>query len=178
MNATRLFASTLLVSLAALPARAQYLSPVAMRASDVPASLSRTTSRANPSVAASRDTFPALPESHPVRTIVGGIAGGVAGTFLGLGIGAGMAKGCHGELCEIGPALLGIAIGESVGLSLGAHLGSGSTRHEHILLTSLTSAGILVAGAFMGAGMGQGGAIMVPLTPALQLAVALAIEGR
>lgn len=177
MNATRLFASTLLVSLATPPARAQYLSPVAMRASDVTTALA-TTQPANASATALRDTLPPLPESHPVRTIVGGIAGGVAGTFLGLGIGAGLAQGCHGEFCGFAPVLLGIAIGESVGLSVGAHLGSGSTRHENIFLTSLTSVGILVAGTFLGAGIGQSGAIMVPVTPALQIAAALAIERR
>ena len=175
MNATRLFVSALLVPLVARPASAQYLAPVVVRAPGVTTSLA-TTQPANARATALRDTLPALPESHPVRTIVGGIAGGVAGSILGLGIGAGLAQGCHGEFCGFAPVLLGIAIGESVGLSVGAHLGSGSTRHENIFLTSLTSAGILVAGTFLGAGIGQRGAIMVPITPALQLAVALAIE--
>ena len=178
MNATRLFASITLVSLAALPARAQYLSPVAMRASDAATSLSRTSHPANASVAASRDTLPAFRETHPVRTIVGGVLGGVVGAFAGGMLGAASAAGCKGEFCGLSGIVLGGALGESIGLSLGAHLGSGSSRHDNIILTSLTSAGILVAGTFLGAGMGQSGSIMVPVVPALQLAVALAIEGR
>ena len=75
MNAIRLFASTMLASLVALPAGAQYLSPVAMRASDVTTALSRAPHPANSSVAAPRDTLPARPAAFSWRGTCGAIAG-------------------------------------------------------------------------------------------------------
>jgi hypothetical protein len=166
-----------LVLVVSLPGRAQQLAPSALRASDV----ALTEHGAMPFVAAARarDTLPTRRrEISPVGTVLGGIAGGVAGTFVGLLAGSSLSEGCQGEMCQFGPVILGGVIGESVGLALGAHLGSRSTNHGHVLGTALTSAGIAVVGAVMGAGIGRAGMMLVPLTPAFQLAAALAIEAQ
>ena len=116
----------------------------------------------------------------PLGTIVGGTVGGVVGVFLGAFVAEGISKGCQGEDCGLLNAILGVGIGEALGVGIGAHVGSGSHELDRLLLTSLTSVGILVGGTVVGAGLSHAGvgAIMIPLTPALQLAAALAIESR
>ena len=113
---------------------------------------------------------------NPVGGVIGGVLGGVLGTFAGAFLGGATAEGCQGEDCGLVNVILGAGIGESIGVGLGAHVGSGSQRHENILLTSLTSAGILVGGTLLGVAMNNAGVVMLPLTPALQLAATLAIE--
>ena len=174
MTASKLILSMMFLPLAALPSEAQRLAPVALRGSDAPM-MSALPESASP-LAARRDTQPAPRRINPVGGVVGGVLGGVVGTFAGAYIGGLTAAGCQGEDCGLLNVILGAGIGESIGVGLGAHLGSGSQRHENIVLTSLTSAGILVGGTLLGVAMNNAGVVMLPLTPALQLAATLAIE--
>ena len=178
MTAIRsLLTTSLGLLLAALPGEAQQLAPLAVRASGV-ALIDRNATSAV-AVATARDTLPTpRREISPVRTILGGVTGGVVGTFVGLLAGGAASQGCHGDMCQFGPILLGAAIGESIGLAAGAHVGSRSSNHGHVLTSAVASAGIAVAGTFVGAGLASVSGLMVPLTPALQLAAALAIESH
>lgn len=181
MTATRTMLSTsFALLLTALSSEAQRLAPLAMRASEAaPIDRGATSAAVEATV---RDTLPTpRREISPVGTILGGVAGGVVGTFAGILTGGAIARGCQGEMCGLGPVLLGSVIGESVGLAAGAHLGSRSSRHEHVVASALASTGVLIAGVFLGAGIarvGGPGVVMVPVTPALQLAAALAIESH
>jgi hypothetical protein len=175
MTATKLILSMLFLPLAALPSEAQRLAPVALRASDSP--MTSVLPESSSPLAARRDTQPVARRTiNPVGGVIGGVLGGVVGTFAGAFIGSATAEGCQGEDCGLLNVILGAGIGESIGVGLGAHVGSGSQRHENILLTSLTSAGILVGGTMLGVAMNNAGVVMLPLTPALQLAATLAIE--
>jgi hypothetical protein len=166
--------SALFSSLAAVPSRAQYLAPVAARPLAVV-----STVRPGSDNAPSRDTLAGVRrEISPVGTIIGGVMGGVAGAVVGVAIASRTTMNCHGEFCGFGEALLGFGLGESIGLAVGAHVGSRSPRHENIFLTSLSSVGILVGGVLGAVALDHAGGagIMIPVTPALQLAAALAIE--
>lgn len=175
MTASKLILSAMFLSLAALPCAAQRLSPLALRGSDAPM-MTASPESVSPLVAR-RDTQPTPSRTiNPVGGVIGGVLGGVVGTFAGAFLGAATAEGCQGEDCGLVNVILGAGIGESIGVGLGAHVGSGSQRHENLVLTSLTSTAILVGGTALGLAMSDGGAIMLPLTPALQLAAALAIE--
>lgn len=186
MTAPRLLLSTLLIPLFVLPSGAQRVAPVALRAADASPPVIAAPVGApflGGPVAIARDSVPEpIRETSTVGTVVGGVVGGVAGTFLGAVIGAGANNGCQGDLCGLEGALLGVLIGEPLGLGIGSHIGSRSHRHENIALTSLTSVAILVGGVLAGVGLsnlaGSAGMLMIPLTPALQLATAVAIEGR
>jgi hypothetical protein len=170
-------AAFLSLSLAPVPSRAQYLAPVAVR----PLAAAPTTS-AGAVPATTRDTLAeARREISPVGTIVGGVVGGVVGSLIGLAIASRTHMSCQGDdFCGLGEGLVGFSLGEPIGLAVGAHLGSRSTHPENIYKTSLASAGILVGGVLTAVGLSQvgGAAIMVPLTPAFQLAAALAIESH
>jgi hypothetical protein len=164
------------LALAAVPTRAQYLAPVAVRPLAAP-----STVRPGSDAVASRDTLAAAGrEISPVGTIIGGAVGGVAGALLGVAIAAQASRGCQGEFCGLGEGIIGFGLGESIGLAVGAHIGSRSPRHENIFLTSLSSVGILVGGVLGAVALDRAGGagIMIPLTPALQLAAALAIESH
>jgi Na+/H+ antiporter NhaA len=117
-----------------------------------------------------------------VQTALGGFAGGAVGTVLGMAIGAAVSQGCHGEFCELPGIVLGMSLGESIGLATGANIASRSHRPERIVLTSLASVGILAGGAFASKSLSRrnvnAGAIMTPIIPALQLAAAVAIESH
>lgn len=179
MTASTLILSMILLPLAALPSEAQRLAPVAARGMN--ASMSNDAPKPVSPLVARRDTLLSPPRTmNPVGAVIGGVLGGVVGTFAGAFIGAATAEGCHGEECGLWNAIIGAGIGESIGVGLGTHVGSRSQRHENIVLTSLTSASILVGGFAAGIGMGKMGVggIMIPLTPAVQLAVAMAIESR
>lgn len=177
MTATRLLLTLMLLPCVARPSEAQRLAPVAVRALDVAPLNVAEQPGATFSAASPADTLPEPRRAiSPVGTIIGGVAGGVVGAFVGLALGARSAEGCHGEECGLLNAILGFALGESLGVGVGAHLGSRSTRHENVILTTLTSTAILVGGTFLGAAMQQAGAVMVPLTPAMQLTAAWAIE--
>jgi hypothetical protein len=174
--------AVLLVPVVTMPGRAQYLAPMAARQLDTTESaFILPSTRPTSDAAAPADTLPAVRrEGSPIGTIVGGVIGGVAGALIGVGIAEHSTRGCHGELCGLGEALLGFSLGESLGLAVGAHVGSGSRRPENLAVTSMTSVGILVGGALVAAALSPVGAsaIMLPLTPALQLAAAVAIECR
>jgi hypothetical protein len=182
MTVSRLLLSTLLVPLLAMPSGAQRIAPVALRVFNgapmpVDASagtLSTASLGANPEPVRERSVM---------RTVIGGVMGGALGTLVGGMIGSNARSGCQGDLCGIEGALLGVLIGEPLGLAIGAHIGSGSPRHERMLLTSLASAGILVGGVAAGLGVSQigsngAGAIMIPVTPLLQIITAVAIEAH
>jgi len=183
MTASRLLLTMMLGMCVARPSEAQRLAPaapVALRQADMPFVAVVERPGAPLAVrAASADTIP-VPEREisQIGTIIGGVGGGLVGAALGLAIGAGSAEGCHGDMCGLGNVVLGLAIGESLGVGIGSHLGSRSPHHGNVVLTTLTSAAILVGGTMLGAAMQQGGAIMIPLTPAMQLAAAWAIESH
>lgn len=175
MTASKLILSMILLPLAAIPSGAQRLAPVALRGADSP--MTSVLPESTSPLAARRDTQPVARRTiNPVGGVIGGVLGGVVGTFAGAFVGAATAEGCQGEDCGLLNVILGAGIGESIGVGLGAHVGSGSQRHENILLTSLTSASILVGGTMLGVAMNNAGVVMLPLTPALQLAATLAIE--
>jgi hypothetical protein len=179
--ARTLLSSSLVFLLAALPSEAQQLAPLAVRAWGAAPMDGSTTSVV--AFATVRDALPTAGRRiSPVGTIVGGVAGGVVGTLAGILAGSSMSEGCRGETCQLVPVVLGAVIGESVGLATGAHIGSRSSSHGHIVASAFASAGIVIAGAFVGAGLsgvaGPLGMVMVPVTPALQLATALAIESH
>ena len=169
-----------LTALAPVPSRAQYLAPALARQLDAehqaavsaPPALSTTSDMQEPK----RWTDGAL------QTAVGGFVGGTVGTLVGMAVGAQRAHGCQGDFCGVGAIVLGMSLGESIGLATGANIASRSHRPERIVLTSLTSAAILVGGAYASAGLSRGngnaGRIMIPLIPALQLAAAVAIESH
>ena len=171
----RRFASVLLVPALALPAAAQRLAPLGPRAADAsPASRGADT----PGAAARGTTRAPDPGFDRTRTIIGGVVGGAAGAAIGLWIAGDVNRDCGGDLCGLPEAAAGFLIGESLGLAIGAHVGARSTHHGRLALTALSSAGILVGGVLVGAVTGPVGLIMIPLTPALQLAAAAAIESR
>lgn len=177
MTASKLILSMMFMLVAALPGEAQRVEPMAARAAD--ASMMMLVLDRVPMAA--RDTEPA---AHPTISsdgvLVGGVLGGLIGGVAGMYLGAAIRDGCQGDFCGLEGAVLGIGIAEPLGLAIGAHLGSGSTRHERILLTAATSAAILVGGTLLGAAAGQAAGpvalVMIPLIPALQVAAAVAIE--
>jgi hypothetical protein len=181
MTTSRLLLSALLVPVLAVPSGAQRVTAVALRASDA-GSMPFEARSAAPYAAAPDTVLEPAREISPVRTILGGVVGGVAGTFLGMVVGVAASQGCQGDLCGLTGALAGMLIGEPLGLAIGAHVGSRSRQHDRVMLTSLASAGILVGGLIAGVELGRlnggVGSIMIPLTPALQLATAMAIEGH
>lgn len=185
MIAKRLLVAGLLALGAAQQVEAQRLAPLAPVATSSPSEMEIVpvgiAEHADAPIAlrrASRDTLPTPRALSRTGAMIGGIGGAVAGALLGTAIGAGTAQGCHGEFCGLAEAALGFAMGESLGLAVGTHLGSGSREHGNIVLTTLTSAVILVGGTMLGASAGRAGVIMVPLTPALQLMSVWAIENR
>ncbi|MEP6620372.1 MAG: hypothetical protein ABJE47_13695 [bacterium] len=105
--------------------------------------------------------------------VVAGLVGGAGGLLAGAAVGREIAAGCHGEFCGLGPLILGGLIGESFGLALGAHLGSGSTRGDRLALSTLAAAGIMTGTVLASLG---GGVVILPLAPLLQLASVYAIE--
>jgi hypothetical protein len=168
--------SALLLSLAVVPTGAQYLAPVGVR----PLGAASTMPPSRDTISSADTLADARREISPVGTIIGGAVGGVAGALVGVAIASRTSQGCVGEFCGLGEALIGFGLGESIGLAIGAHVGSRSTRHENIFLTSLSSVGILVGGVLAAVALDRAGGagIMIPLTPALQLAAALAIESH
>lgn len=86
-----------------------------------------------------------------------------------------LARGCHEDLCGPVQAAFAGLVGESLGLAIGAHLGSGSTSGDRLILSSLTSVGIMTGGVLASL---AGGVVVLPLTPVLQLAAAYAIESH
>jgi uncharacterized membrane protein YoaK (UPF0700 family) len=167
----------LLVPLLVMPSGAQHVAPMALRASDAePMPFAPRT--ATPFAAAADTLSELIREPSRMGTIVGGVVGGALGTFAGLALAERSTRGCHGELCGLEEALVGILIGEPLGMAIGAHIGSGTGRHERVIMTSLASMGILAGGVLAGVGLSHmgAGAIMIPLTPILQLATVVAIE--
>jgi hypothetical protein len=109
---------------------------------------------------------------HVGRAVAGGLAGGLVGAAAGAYVGARSATGCRGELCRLGPAALGLAIGESIGVGVGTHLGAGGRGNMGVavLVSSISgAAGILISAA--------SGGVLIPLVPVLQVAVVLGMEG-
>jgi hypothetical protein len=168
--------AALLVPLAAAPSAAQYATPVAVRRLEAPATM-----HVSGTLAAPVDTLPqSCREISAVGTIVGGAVGGAVGALVGIGIASRTNRSCTGEFCGLGEGLVGFGLGESIGLAVGAHLGSRSPRAENVVFSSVASVGILVGGVLAAVALERvdGGVIMIPLTPAFQLAAALAIESH
>jgi hypothetical protein len=175
MTVSRLLISALLTSLLAMPGAAQRSAPAALRMSDAPAVALdpwRGESRASAST-----TLPSA-ERQPgtMGGILGGLGGVVIGTLVGTLVGAQASQGCHGEDCQLVGMGLGVIMIEPVALAVGAHLGSRSTRHDRLLLTSVASLGLMAGAVYTAAALPPGGMIALPLIPALQLITVLAIE--
>jgi hypothetical protein len=140
------------LQLVAVPGRAQYLAPVAVR----PLAAAAIT----------RQDVDAVPRRDTLTDA------------RGLAIASRTHMDCHVDYCGLAEGALGLGLGESIGLALGAHLGSRSTHSAHIVTTALSSVVIAAGGTFAALMLGEGGVIMVPFTPALQLAVALMVESH
>lgn len=163
-----------LLPLVAVPSEAQYLAPSAVR----PLTAAAAEGSAVGAVA-SRDTLPdARRQISEAGTLIGGLVGGAAGAFIGLAIASRTHMDCHVDYCGLAEGFVGLTLGESIGLAVGAHVGSRSTRRANIFMTSLASTVIMAGGAGAALMLGEGGVIMLPMTPALQLAAALMIEGH
>jgi hypothetical protein len=182
MNASRLLAAALLATSGSRPIMAQRLAPlaavtpVASRDTDLGSAIAAERTDLPFAMRTARDTMPMADVPSVFGTVIGGIGGGVVGAFAGAAIGAESARGCHGELCGFGNVVLGFALGESIGVGIGAHLGSRSKKHDHVVLTTLSSVAILTGGAIMASSMGPLGALMLASTPMLQIAAAWGIE--
>jgi hypothetical protein len=106
----------------------------------------------------------------------GGIVGGSAGLFGGLlaGVALDHTHTCMGEDCSLGQALVGAAVGETIGLAVGAHIGSAS--RGNLALAVLTSAGISAAGILALRHPGRAAPAIMITIPVLQLAAVSALE--
>ncbi len=117
--------------------------------------------------------------TKPVRMaggIAGGIAGGATGLLLGMYGGVAIAEGgnCRGEECGLLGAILGLTVGESLGMAVGTHFGS--RGHGNLALAALTSTAIGVAGLYACAGAEGAAPVILSAVPVIQLAVLLAME--
>lgn len=171
MRPTRAVAAASLTILFALPsaARAQYAAPAGVQRLEVVHDV--------PAPARQRDTIEVRHKVNTLGAAAGGVFGAMAGAAVGTVAGAAAAQGCHGEFCGLGPALLGFAIGEPLGLAVGTHVGSGG--HGNVPVTALSAFLILVGGAVAGAKVGAGvGPAMAVVTPVIQIAAAVALAGR
>ncbi|MDQ6633519.1 MAG: hypothetical protein M3Z10_02050 [Gemmatimonadota bacterium] len=166
MKSSTAIASIVLATGLAAPSGAQYRAPTGVQRLEL-------STRFEPSTAGRRDTTERPPEINAVSGIIGGLVGGAGGALAGTMIGAQAAAGCHGELCQLGPALLGFGLGESIGLAVGTHFGA--RGRGDVALSALTSVGIMVGGVLLSAAAGEG-MITLPLVPFAQLAAALAME--
>ena len=171
MTATAAIACTALVILLAAPCQAQYLAPTAVRHLDVPAEVPLVFS-----AVVRGDTVERWGRINTTGGIIGGVIGAAGGSVLGATIGVSSARNCKGEECGLASALLGFAIGESVGLGLGTHFGSGGNGDA--ILTTFTSFVTLVGGGLMATAASSSGAprILFVAVPALQITAALAVE--
>ena len=122
----------MLIHLGATATHAQRLSDRAGMAN-----VSRTQTAIDP-----RPMLPANPE--PVTTadlVVGGIGGalvlGIAGGYAGASV------PCDGDWCELGGLILGVALGEAIGLPLGVRAFGGQGS---LPLQVLASAAVVLAG--------------------------------
>jgi hypothetical protein len=133
------------------------------------------------------DTVPvnaaALPDStrepiNRVGGVVGGVLGGALGALAGIALGVHQSQGCSEEFCDIASGIVGFAIGEPIGVAVGTHFGA--RGHGNVLLSSITSFGLLVVGGVVTAGANQLAPPLGLLTAVavltLQIMAALAIE--
>ncbi|MFL5605798.1 MAG: hypothetical protein ACJ8AD_05070 [Gemmatimonadaceae bacterium] len=128
-----------------------------------------------PTGATRYDTTVAPHEISIVGGLIGGLLGGVGGAFLGTVIGASSARGCQGEYCAFGPAIIGFALGEPIGLAIGTHLGA--RGRGNVAATAISSIGILVGGLVVAGAAPRGTPpVAIALIPAAQLVMALAME--
>ncbi|MBV9774726.1 MAG: hypothetical protein JO040_12290 [Gemmatimonadetes bacterium] len=108
--------------------------------------------------------------------IGGGLAGLVAGAYLGYGVELGQ-SGCHDEeLCGLGGALLGAALGEALLLPYGVHLADrsrGSYGRTFLASFGTGAAGLLLLGA-----TGEAAGELWWAVPVAQIAAAVAVERR
>ena len=169
MRSATAVASVVLAGVLSVPVGAQYRAPAGVERFEPTPTLEPSAARARP------DTTESRSEIHVVRGIIGGVIGGVGGALLGTQIGVSTASGCQGELCQLGPAVLGFGLGESIGLAIGTHLGAGG--RGNVAMTALTSLGTLAGGLVVAAAAPRGTpAVAVTLIPIAQLAVALLME--
>lgn len=122
--------------------------------------------------AARRDTVEQERAWEPLGAVAGGVLGAGVGGFVGAMIGAAVAEGCSERYCGLVGAVMGFGVGEPIGVALGTHFGG--RGRGNVMLTTLTSFGILVAGLYVGGGSSPSAVAI----PALQIAAAMAIERR
>ena len=124
-------------------------------------------------MAGQRDTVETRAGINAVGGVIGGLLGGVGGALAGTMIAVQSSSGCKAEYCQLGPALLGFGLGESIGLAVGTHLGA--RGRGDVALSALTSMGIMVGGVLVSVAVGEG-RMALPLIPLAQLAAALSME--
>lgn len=121
------------------------------------------------------------PPGNPVGTVVGGVLGGTAVFFLGAIVGGNVENRyfpCHCDDPGLRGVLWGAAIGESVGLAIGAHVGNG--RRGNLALDLLASAGVGAAGiaTIVLAGNNGTGLLLIPVAQLATVALAELAVGR
>jgi uncharacterized membrane protein len=87
------------------------------------------------------------PEPSVGAPVFGGVVLGAVGFFGGALIGHGSAGDCSGEWCDLGATALGALIGETAGVTVGAHLGN--RRRGNVGLDLLAAAGMTTLGVIV-----------------------------
>jgi hypothetical protein len=167
MKSSTVIGSIVLASVLSVPSGAQYRAPAGVQRLELSVGFDRSSANGH------RDTTENRPGIDAVGGVIGGLLGGAGGALAGTMIGARVAAGCREELCQLGPALLGFGIGESIGLAVGTHFGA--RGRGDVALTALTSVGIMVGGMLVSVAAGEP-LIALPLVPMAQLAALLAME--
>jgi hypothetical protein len=111
------------------------------------------------------------------RPVLGGMAGGMLGAAAGFAAGAIGNAGCKGDESCLGPAIIGLAAGETLGVPVGVHVAEG--RRGSLLLSTAGSFAVSAAGLglvrYVGESGPSGNAVGV-LVPMAQLALCTFIE--
>ena len=97
------------------------------------------------------------PEPSVSSPVLGAITLGAVGFFGGALIGHGSSSGCTGEWCDLGSTALGAIIGETIGISAGAHLGN--RERGSYSADFATSALVFVAGIALMSGSDDNSAL-------------------
>jgi hypothetical protein len=106
------------------------------------------------------------PPEDPLGTVVGGVLGGAAGFFAGARFGAGV-ENSH---------FWGAAIGESVGLAVGAHVGNG--RRGNLGEDLVASLGVGAVGVAIVLSLGETGLLLAPVVQVAAVATTELTAGR
>lgn len=119
------------------------------------------------------------PPGNPLGTVVGGVLGGAAGFFAGAMVGGSVENRffpCHCDDPGLMGVLWGAAIGESVGLAVGAHVGNG--RRGNLGEDLVASLGMGAVGIAVAFGVGEAGLLFVPVVQVVAVATTELTAGR